>query len=690
MPVKVQQVLHGYDRGHRLLAASTTLPRVASSQLSVLSDLSGSAGGDSFEPYLTGYPVMGTDLFALARTWHAPEMRRPGCVWTHTLLLDPTVLEAADLTALLARFRYPSEAARGDFKTPLEIEGMGSPKGLEPPSLGEATKDVIESLLVSIYQASPPDTGVVLPCSGKEMELVAIRLWSQQWPLLRRGFSFCTRAFDCRLLGDRPLDLQLAPVEHYRRARWAKHSVQVLTGDDRLQEKPRWVGAAALDLGSPGAFRKVLWHAGAGFGDQRHAFRPAAEIATLAIDTKKDRRAYSRLTKKITSAFPEADDGRELKALVYGPPTEKSGMPDLNEAEILTQIVCAGPSFDWDQLEIATRVVSAHHLHGRAADELVRNALDQDQGRKAASTFAQGLSPEAIAGLSGSGDTLLTLVESNVGLLQSPAIWKEAGKWRVTSRLVEIARREMNSSIASKIAWAIVDSSALSPDAAFSVLGTNLADALLAAPPETPLDRQTLARWGAGLGRFPKIIEKRTKSEATLTASGTELLADGMVASGRIHPLNPKVFVLHQFPQPTSLADATLGLLFVSGTDGDHPDLGLTELSFCELHGRLAKNRLAREVWNALRPSFPSTLWDLWDRCSQVRSALTKAFVAGGWTVGELLSVAGNNELFGLVAASVGQSPSGRRRIREVLEGPEAQRLSRAQLKSLRDSIGWS
>src|SRR5262249_10651964 len=91
--VRVDQALHGYEDGHRLLAGSRPLPRDAERTMLVLSDLSGSGSIDGFESYLTGYALPSAGAYALARTWVALEMPRPGCVWTHTLLLDLDVLD---------------------------------------------------------------------------------------------------------------------------------------------------------------------------------------------------------------------------------------------------------------------------------------------------------------------------------------------------------------------------------------------------------------------------------------------------------------------------------------------------------------------------------------------------------------------------------------------------------------------
>ncbi len=73
----IHQTVHGYSDGHRLLASSCRIPKEAERVLLLLSDLSGSSGGEKFDPYLTAYPVASTDFYALARTWAAPSWVAP-------------------------------------------------------------------------------------------------------------------------------------------------------------------------------------------------------------------------------------------------------------------------------------------------------------------------------------------------------------------------------------------------------------------------------------------------------------------------------------------------------------------------------------------------------------------------------------------------------------------------------------
>lgn len=85
--VRLHQTLHGYDNGHRLLGGSLEIEGRSAKTLLVMSDVSGSNLRASDESYLTGYPLPDSRFYAIARTWSAPEKSRPGCVWTHTLLL---------------------------------------------------------------------------------------------------------------------------------------------------------------------------------------------------------------------------------------------------------------------------------------------------------------------------------------------------------------------------------------------------------------------------------------------------------------------------------------------------------------------------------------------------------------------------------------------------------------------------
>ncbi len=95
--MKIEQLLHGYDNGHRLLAGSVLLKNIADMDLiAIMSDWSEYVATDGESSYITAYPLEESGYYVIARTWYANEMKRPGCVWTHSLLIPFNGLNSID------------------------------------------------------------------------------------------------------------------------------------------------------------------------------------------------------------------------------------------------------------------------------------------------------------------------------------------------------------------------------------------------------------------------------------------------------------------------------------------------------------------------------------------------------------------------------------------------------------------
>ncbi|MDD7127276.1 MAG: hypothetical protein PUH91_00440 [Prevotella sp.] len=110
--MKIEQMLHGYDNGHRLLAGSVILKSHSDMDtIATLSDWSEYVAGDGRESsYVTAYPLKESRYYVIAKTWYADEKKRPGCVWTHSLLLPLDSLNSLDdFKRISSLFKRPSE-----------------------------------------------------------------------------------------------------------------------------------------------------------------------------------------------------------------------------------------------------------------------------------------------------------------------------------------------------------------------------------------------------------------------------------------------------------------------------------------------------------------------------------------------------------------------------------------------------
>jgi hypothetical protein len=210
--IVIQQSLHGYNGGHKLLSSSIDLSESEKRIMVAMSDYSGSGIEKGFLEYLTGYPIPSSKFFVFAKTWYADEMKRPGCVWTHSLLIDVTDLWSIRNTdILLSQFKRPSSFAAEhlEYSMPLTLNIANfRSSNSEVPS---------EFYYISCELYSKPNKGlVILSDSSAEYEEVLLTIWQWQWPKMKRNFTFSTGSLSLRKYDNRPFDLQILPYKRER------------------------------------------------------------------------------------------------------------------------------------------------------------------------------------------------------------------------------------------------------------------------------------------------------------------------------------------------------------------------------------------------------------------------------------------------------------------------------------------
>lgn len=207
--IKVHQSLHGYSDGHRQLACSVKLSQDDAKLVLTMSDISGAGVSSDGGSYLTGYPLKDTGMYALAKTWSAPEMPRPGCVWTHTVYIDyadlATVMAPSRLTKL---FRRPESASWPSYGMPASTSVLDFDEA--EPKLSFQDEQWLTSVLFALYGA--PRERVAAKCDPSvSVDALTLRIWDQQWPRLRRSFRFCTLTTKDRSMPSAAFDLQVLP-----------------------------------------------------------------------------------------------------------------------------------------------------------------------------------------------------------------------------------------------------------------------------------------------------------------------------------------------------------------------------------------------------------------------------------------------------------------------------------------------
>jgi GTPase-associated protein 1, N-terminal domain type 1 len=307
----IDQALFGYADGHRQIASSVRLPPKDLYLLSSASDLASGARLGELDSYLSGLPLPESRRYALFRTWAAPEMPRPGCVWSHVLLLGPkTAASVPALSEVLPYFRRPTASETSFYENPV---GISISPGVDP-----ARTDLISEIIYSYYTTG---RAILSPSSGAsdEIENAVLAVWSQQWPRLRSLFSFCT-----------------ASLNESRRTELSDYSVQVALLDSLPSViKEKWVSFAAEDAAQNRVtpLRRFLWRYGRDISASRRQYPMLVDLYVRSVGADV---ISADVAFDVFRALPDPSDGAVLKRDISGiGPVSPRLVPAISAVDLL-------------------------------------------------------------------------------------------------------------------------------------------------------------------------------------------------------------------------------------------------------------------------------------------------------------------------------------------------------------------
>ncbi|MRX42064.1 hypothetical protein GJU43_22545 [Flavobacterium sp. LC2016-23] len=321
MRIKIEQTLHGYQNGHELLMSSSALSSDAKKVLLVQSDLSGSNIDEGFKIYISGFPL--ATHYAFSKTWYADEMQRPGCVWTHTLLISFADLgKIPDLDQLLTYFRRPEKNDYFAYSSSIFIEKEDLKNSKE---IFDNTIEVIP-VLDALYDH--PEKTVLCPAyNSVDYERKIVQIWSNQWPRLRRNFSFCSGALNLKILEGVEFDLQIVPQRSVSAIE--KQSTGSITISQKVNLENNWI--ALFNNISKNKLRKFLWLYGSDVKGLRKNYKPLLELLEMTECNKPD---VERIINIIYKSFEEKE-GFLLKNEMYN----SRGLFNINELQVLNYLI---------------------------------------------------------------------------------------------------------------------------------------------------------------------------------------------------------------------------------------------------------------------------------------------------------------------------------------------------------------
>ncbi|WP_437652646.1 hypothetical protein [Sorangium sp. So ce1182] len=613
----VHQAIHGYRDGHRLLSSSLSLGADASRAMLVLSDMSGPSMHPGFDEYLTGYPLPGTDLFVFAKTWYAPEMQRPGCVWTHSLLIPRTHISRVSTPSLLPSLRRPQvEGLENAATAPIVLEHEPSPLAPE----GFENNAVAATLMSAVLgQARPVVVGVD---TAAQLESVFLRIWEELWSGAKARFAFCTGSLMPRSVGGALMDLQAVPraipSSQFRKSAGAALMLdlrspgtpepwveQVLQGAARGEATFRsWMESAAGAEAARGAAPGLVKI----FGQWYQPNWSARSILASAVDVPElepvTRVRLLGMVLDRAGAEEGARGRRELLQELCGRRnTDLSSMTSLLEEQtrrLFEESRAEACSLALSLLGAELTEVGEHVLRA-AVLSLTPSDLD---------TFGDAQAP-----------FLPTIVGANPALATAPGLWRRAGS-RGHEILAQLDAEELAQERRHAVVDAVLASGREAPvEALVGFAGSIAVSRVLSALAAGNLFFSP--QWRSSLSSRPDAVLEWLEGQSALSPRELE------VASQFVSPKCSPQRLTKMWQSGIAASEASItprvaafGLALALSERTCSP---LLATCFQPTFDELADGRIEYEAWDWLRELAPPVFWWRdWDRCERIAAALAR------------------------------------------------------------------
>jgi hypothetical protein len=661
----IHQAIHGYRDGHRLLSSSTPLSTDATRAILVLSDMSGPSMQPGFDEYLTGYPLPGSEFFVLAKTWYAPEMQRPGCVWTHSLLIPRLLISQVSTACLLAVLRRPKlEGVEYAAKDMIVLEDDAPSNGINNCS---GDKTVTAAVVSAVF--GQPLPVIVAVETAAQFESVILRFWEKLWPSERCRFGFCTGALMPRSVAGAPLDLQAVPraipLSQFRRS---ASSLYLLDLRAAPSQEP-WVD---LILGGIPCGDTVFqdWLEAAAGSDAGRVVIPSL-VQIFAEWQVSNWSARSMLASILDYRGIDPGTRDRLVGMVFDRAMEKGGTALRRE---LILDLCAYREADLtslsSQLEMQTR-----RLFDEARAEgcgLVVSLLSAELtkvGEGVLRDAALLLAPSDLDVFEEAQAPILpTIVGANPMLAVSPGLWIKVG-----SQNAEVLSKLGAANLSDEERGGIID--------AILLAGHNVpVDALLHFGGRVAIFRclsalaigqlQLSWQWRSSLSSQPESVLDWLEGHPSLSLRELEL-GSRILSPKANHSRLVKVWQNGTASGAGTLSprNAAFGLA-LAFAEGDVRSLLLREC-FQPTYDAAGRSQIEYEEWDWLREYAPAvSWWRDWDKCERLAAVLAGCLVQQGAPLETVFSIL-----------------KGSSSIRKVVSMLEDNKGMRPYLKSLRKSL---
>lgn len=619
--INIHQAIHGYRDGHRLLSSSRGLGADAARIMLVLSDMSGPSMHPGFDEYLTGYPLPGTGLYVFAKTWYAPEMKRPGCVWTHSLLIPREQLSVVSANRLVKTFRRPQvDGAEASADVPVTFEADSSLLVSE----GFENMSVAAMIVSGVLGQSRPV--VIAVDSVAQVQPIFLQIWDGLWPSAKARLTFCTGSLMPRTVAGMLMDLQAVPraipSSQFRKAAsgalvldllssgtaepWVEQVLKHVTQNSETFRS--WMEEAA----GPDAWRDSTPSLVNVFGQWHQSNWSASNILNNILDAPEIiPEIKNRLVEMVVNRAGAEKGARRRRELLI----ELCGRREAELSSITSLLE-----------EQTHRLFSESRFEGLSLALSLLGVELTEIGEHVLRTAILALKPNDLEAIPDSQASFMpTFLSANPELAAAPELWRHAGS-RANEMLSQLDAEKFTENERRAVVEAVLASGRDAPiDVLFRFAGSDAISRVLSALVAGELSIST--QWRSSISAYSDTVIEWLQRLPTISSRELE------VASLFLSPSSDPLRLENIWRMGTSASAAPLsprvaafGLALAFSRQAISP---LFETCFQSTFNALAGTYVEYEAWEWLKDLAPAvSWWRDWDRCERVAAALARRLAA--------------------------------------------------------------
>lgn len=605
-------------------------------------------------------------MYALARTWPAPEMPRPGCVWTHTLFIEFPDLASIEFPSRLDRcFVRPDPASWAAYSSEVTVDIAGPCESAG--SLSASDANWVLAVLAGLYE-SPHGRVVAKREPGVDADALALRIWDQQWPRLRRSFRFCTLTTKDRSTAALPFDLQILPGQET----WGRSRIPggVETSPVAWERQSAWLENLLTDMRLPNGLglRDTLRRLGADMLGGREAMPVFSTFHHLTSGPASGPQMHRAI--QMVSSPGVLSESRVARSLVAERVLENASRVDDEALDFL-----------WTHWRSIDQVILKHRLVDEAAPlwkSSKRRLLDwlrasDEDERAIAMLIVRAVSIDDLLTDSSVLDVpLVELQRVRPGLFNSPRFWALVDiRWAGDFRGVELTADSANALILGMTRQE-------SMRAAVRALGVQYVLGLVQGQIRPDKLAGDILRWvsvcAENTADVAAFLSEAEAPDVTLLCELSRHLAPEAVPNE--YGDDPWLTALLRARALTkTLPTRLVAFAFARGLGRTSRNLAeLLQLSFDQVHAEAVTTGLPDSDWALFEPRLPWVVESTrWDRGRRLRMA-----VVGTWMERRLWPrafawIASDSEVFASLIEEAKKRWGGRRFLKSVAESLEGE-----------------